>query len=190
VSDTVPGSDVRSADAAPREQPSRPWLVAAVAAVGVLIGANLLLARVTGGEALFCVARSDCGAVHASRYAMFLGAPTAAWGVGLYAVIGGLALGGLPARRWLAAFQLSVVGLATSTYLAYLAVRVLGAACVYCLLSAAIAATLSAALLAWRPPVAPHRSLLRAGPLMALTTVTAFATVLIAAAGFALGSSP
>jgi uncharacterized membrane protein len=157
--------------------------VVAVAAAGWLIAANLLLAPFTG-MALFCVPGSDCGTVHASRYAAFLGLPTSAWGAALYAAVGGLGLLGLPARRWLAAFVLSVVGLSAATYLAYLALFVLGAACVYCFVSAAIAGTLLAVVLAGRPAATAHRPLLSAGSLAGLGGLTALGTVAIVATAF------
>lgn len=172
-----------SAAAERRERPARQWLVVVVAAAGWLTAGNFLLARFTG-TALFCVPGSDCGTVHASRYAAFLGLPTAAWGAALYAAVGGLGWFGLPARRWLAAFVLSVVGLSAAAYLVYLALFVLGAACVYCGVSAAIAGTLLAVVLAGRPPATGHRPLLRAGSLAVLGGLTALGTVVIVATAF------
>lgn len=172
-----------SAAAERRERPARQWLVVVVAAAGWLTAANFLLAPLTG-MALFCAPGSDCGAVHASRYAAFLGLPTAAWGAALYAAVGGLGLLGLPARRWLAAFVLSVVGLSAATYFAYLALFVLGAACVYCFVSAAIAGTLLAVVLGGRPAATAQRPLVRAGSLAVLGGLTALGTVAIVAAAF------
>ncbi len=52
--------------------------------------------------------------MQSSRYAAFLGAPTAAWGALLYALVVGLALGGFTVRRWLAVFAMVAAAVAFS----------------------------------------------------------------------------
>lgn len=182
------GSRGGRARPAPGEAPRRDWPVAALAAAGVAVAGYLAATKLAGGRALFCTAGGGCDVVQASRYALFLGLPTAAWGAALYAAIGGLALLGLSARRWLAAFLLAVVGAAFSAYLTYLELAVLRAVCGYCVTSAVIAVALFGLLLV-RRPAAAGRPAGRPAGVAALASVTAVATVAIAAFVFAAGSS-
>jgi uncharacterized membrane protein len=168
--------------------PSRPdWLVGGLAGLGVAIAGYLAVTRLLGGSVLFCTDQGGCEVVQASRYAMFLGLPTAAWGAGLYAAVGGLALAGFTASRWLAAFVLTVVGVAFSGYLSYLELVVIGAVCGYCVVSAAIAAGLLGLVLG-RRSVASRWSPLGPGRLAALGGVTAVLTVLVGIGVFAAGA--
>jgi uncharacterized membrane protein len=171
-----------------REPPGPDWIVAGVAATGFGVAGYLAATKLVGGSALFCAAGSGCDIVQASRYASFLGAPTAAWGAGLYGATGALALAGLPARQWLAAFLLAVAGVAFSLYLTYVELFVLRAVCAYCLASAGIAVALLGVLLARRPPATGRRSPARPARAAVLGGLTAAATVILAIALFALGS--
>lgn len=181
------GAMVRVSRQAQRETPRPDWPVAAVAAAGLLIAGYLAATKLAVADALFCAAGSGCDVVQASRYAVFLGLPTAVWGAGLYAAIGGLALLGLEARRWLAAFLLAVAGVFFSALLTALQLFVIGALCAYCLLSAGIAVALFAVLLVRPPASAEGRPALRPARLLTLGAVTALATVIVGAAGFVLG---
>lgn len=150
--------------------------------------ANLALAPLTG-VALFCAPHSDCGVVHAGRYASFLGLPTSAWGLALYAVVGAAALLGLTTwRRWIGVFVLGVVGVSTSAYLQYVALFVIGARCTYCLVSVVIASALFVALLRTRPRAVDGRSWLRPGALALVGSATAAATVAVIWVVFHLGT--
>jgi len=175
----------REAVAAPR----REWLLAAIAALGVAIAGYLTATRLSGGSAVFCTAGSGCDVVQASRYATFLGLPTAAWGALLYAAIGALALWGLQAQRWLWAFLLSVAGASFSLYLSYLAAVAIGAFCIYCAASNVVALALVGVLLARRPEIGGKRSPTRPARLVTLGAVTAIATVVFGAGVFASYSS-
>lgn len=177
------GAMVRVSRQGQRETPRPDWPVAAVAAAGLLIAGYLAATKLAVADALFCAAGSGCDVVQASRYAVFLGLPTALWGAALYAVIGAVALLGLDARRWLAAFLLAVAGVSFSALLTALQVFVIGALCAYCLLSAGIAVALFAVLL-YRHPASAER---RPSRLLTLGAVTALATVVLGAAGFVLG---
>lgn len=159
-------------------------VVAAVAAAGVLVAAYLTATTLSGASALFCQGNGGCDVVQSSRYARFLGAPTAAWGAVFYLTIGALALVGLTARRWLPAFVLGVVGVAFSAYLTYVAVAMLRALCLYCLASAGIAVSLLALLVVRRPHAVTHRAWGRPSRLAALGLVTAVLTIAVAAAAF------
>lgn len=172
-----------------REEPQparRDWWVAALSAIGVLVAGYLAVNKWSGGTALFCTAGSGCDIVQASRYAVVLGLPTAAWGAGLYAAVGALALLGLPPRRWLAAFLLAVAGASFSLYLTYLSIFAIGATCAYCLASAGIALGLFGLLLLRRPPAAGRRSPVRPTRVVALGALTAVATVVFGAGVFAI----
>lgn len=170
-----------------RSTPLRPdWLVAGLAAVGLAIAAYLVVTKLAGGSALFCRGVGGCEVVQASRYATLLGLPTAAWGAGLYAAVGALALSGLGARRWLAGFLLAVAGVAFSAYLTYLELFVIGAVCWYCVVSAATAAALLGVLLGRRRSVTGPRRFLRPGRVLGLGAVTAVATIVLGVGVFAL----
>src|SRR5512134_3962296 len=95
-----PDQRARAAErhAAPKVRPE--WLVGGLAALGLAVAGYLAITKLTGGGALFCKGVGGCEVVQQSRYAMFLGLPTAAWGAALYAVSGGLALSGLTPWRW------------------------------------------------------------------------------------------
>ncbi len=170
-----------------RERAGRDWLVAGLAAAGLLVAGSLAVAKLAAGSAPFCAAGGGCEAVQASRYGVFLGLPTALWGAGLYAAIGGLALLGLDARRWLAAFLLAVSGVSFSALLTALQVFAIRAVCASCLLSAGVAVALFAVLLLRRPTSAERWPALRPPRLLALGAVTVLATVALGAGGFALG---
>jgi uncharacterized membrane protein len=164
------------------EPPRRDWLVAALSAAGFVVAVYLSFTKLAGASALFCETGGGCDVVQASRYALFLGLPTAAWGAALYATVGALALARLTVRRWLVAFCLSVAAVSFSAYLTYLSVFELGATCGYCLASAGIALALFGLLLA-RRPVAGKR--LRGARLVTLGLMTAVVTVIVGAAVFA-----
>lgn len=176
-----PGRQERAAEA-----PSD-YLVAAVAAAGVAVASYLAAVKLAGGQALLCAAGSGCDIVQASRYAMFLGLPTALWGAVLAAAIGVLGLAGLTPGRWLAAFLLSVAGVSFTAYLAALELLVIGAVCNWCVAWAMTAVALPALLLV-RRPAAGRRSPVRGRRVAALGAITAVATVVIGAGVWAAGS--
>ena len=175
----------RSRRAAEPEIPQRDWWVAALSAIGLLVAGYLAVNKWSGGTALLCTAGSGCDIVQASRYAVVLGLPTAAWGAGLYAAVGALALLGLPPRRWLGAFLLAVAGASFSLYLTYLSIFAIGATCTYCLLSLAIALALFGLLLLRRPPTKGRRSPVSATRVATLGILTAVVTVVFGAGVFA-----
>jgi uncharacterized membrane protein len=127
------------------------WPVAALATAGLAISLYLTLTKLAGATALLCRPGGGCDVVQSSSYATFLGLPTAAWGVGLYVVVGALALAGLTARRWLWVFVLAVVGASFSAFLTFVELAILHAVCFYCLTAALVALALLAVVLAQRP---------------------------------------
>lgn len=169
--------------------PSGPdWGATALAAAGLAVSAYLTWTKWSGATALFCETGSGCDIVQASRYAMLLGLPTAAWGVLLYAALGGLALAGLPPRRWVCAYALAVAGVAFSAYLTWLSVVELGAVCPYCLVDAGIAAALLGWLLARRPDPTGRRAPTRRGRVIAIGIAAAVGAVVVGMGVFAAGS--
>jgi uncharacterized membrane protein/glutaredoxin len=133
-------------------------MVVALAVAGFVVSGYLAWLKWSGAPAVFCTVGTGCDIVQSSRYATFLGAPTALWGALAYVAIVVLALTGLGSPpRWRAAFVLAAAGAGFSLYLTYLSLFELRAACVWCLASAAIIAALLV-ILAWRrPPAASER---------------------------------
>lgn len=167
------------------------WLVVAVAAAGVAVSGVLAWSRWAGAAVPLCEGGTGCDIVQASRYSMLLGVPTAFWGTLLFAAVGALALWGLTARRWLAAFVLAVAAVAFSGYLTGVSLLVIGATCVWCLAAGALTVALLGAVVATRPP-GGRRSWLRAPRLPIAGALTAVATVVLAAGLFVepVGGSP
>jgi uncharacterized membrane protein len=173
---------------APR--PRTDWLIALLAAAGVVVSAYLGWLKVQGGNALLCQAGSGCDIVQASRYATILGVPTALWGTAFYVAVGTLAALGLTAQRWLWAFLLVAAGAAFSLYLTAISVFVIRATCPYCLASNALALALLAALAWRRPATAGRRQPLRWSRMVPLGGAAAVAAVVAGAAVFATHHVP
>lgn len=177
----------------PRYQPppARPdWIVAGLAAVGLVIALYLAWTKWSGSAAAFCTAGSGCDIVQASRYSLFLGVPVGVWGALLYAVLGGLAIAGLTEARWMAAFLVSVAGLSFSAYLTYIELFVLRAVCFYCVLSALITLALFATLLLRRPPATGRRSPIRPMRVATAGILVAIATIVFGAGVYATPTAP
>lgn len=172
----------------PPAPPRRDWLVAGLAAAGLAIAGYLAATKLAGGAAAFCAAGGGCDLVQSSRYATFLGLPTALWGAALYAAVGGLALLGLDERRWSAAMLLAAAGAGFSLYLTYLELFVIEAVCGYCVASALIALALFALLAVRRPAPSGRRSLARPRRLAASAALSAVAAVVVAAGIYAAGA--
>ncbi|HSH45987.1 MAG TPA: vitamin K epoxide reductase family protein [Longimicrobiales bacterium] len=120
-------------------------VVAAVALVGVFVATYLLLYNLGLVGSIVCGIGGGCETVQASEYAYFLGIPVAAWGLGGYLAILGVAmLGTQPAlaeERWvgMTLFGLATVAFLFSLYLSALEQWVIGAWCRWCVVSAILA---------------------------------------------------
>jgi uncharacterized membrane protein len=180
----VPGSGKR----VPASPPRLDWPIALVAVLALAVSAYLASLKLVGSTPLFCEAQSGCDVVQSSRYAVFLGVPTALWGAALYAVIAGLALAGLTVSRWLAAFVLAGVAVSFSGYLTYLELGVIRAVCPYCVVVAMLAVLLFALLVIRRPVSSARRSPTRPGRMVGVAVATAFVTVFIAVGVFSATS--
>lgn len=118
--------------------------VAVLALVGALVSTYLLLYKLGFLGTLVCGVDGGCERVQASRWSSFLGLPVAAYGVGGYLALLGIALYGLrgdqagrpQATRWLAG--LSALGVVFSLYLLALELFVIHAICRWCTVSGAV----------------------------------------------------
>jgi uncharacterized membrane protein len=174
---------------APPPPPTRDWPVAAVALVALAISVYLGVLKLAGSAPLFCEAESGCDIVQSSRYAVFLGVPTALWGAALYAAVAVLALVGLTVQRWLAAFVLAVVAVSFSGYLTYLELAVIHAICKYCAVVAGLAVIMLVLLVVRRPAATGRRSPTRPGRLVAVGGAVAVVTLFVAVGVFSGGSA-
>jgi uncharacterized membrane protein len=131
-------------------------LAALLALVGLFVATYLTLYKVGIVGTLVCAVGS-CETVQTSRWAIFLGAPVAAWGVGYYLVVCAMAIAGTTAR-WedspglsLAMVLLTGWGALFSLWLTWLELFVIHAICQWCVASAIIAVALFVvSLLDWR----------------------------------------
>jgi uncharacterized membrane protein len=118
-------------------------VIAVLALGGVFISAYLTLYKLGYIGTLSCSIGS-CETVQTSKWAKFLGAPVAAWGVVFYiAVLATAIVGTLPAntesRQFSRALLIeAMLGFVFTVYLTSLEAFVIHAYCIYCLGSAAI----------------------------------------------------
>jgi uncharacterized membrane protein len=157
------------------------WLVAGFAAIGFAVSVYLTIVKLAGGSALFCEAGSGCDIVQASRWATFLGVPTAAWGAVVYAILAGLAIVGLTTQRWTWAFVLATGAVAFAGYLAWIELFVLRAICPWCVVVALAGVAVLITLLARRPAPRGRRASTRPARLATIGVVTAVVTIVVAA---------
>jgi len=118
-------------------------IVAALALAGIFVALYLLLYKIGIVGNLSCSIGS-CETVNTSKWAVFLGAPVAAWGVGFYVVMFSLALVSLQDRYAdsLGMSKLLVLvsgaGFLFSAWLTSLELFVIHAICQWCVMSAII----------------------------------------------------
>jgi len=118
-------------------------LMALVALIGVFLSLYLTMFKLGYIGTLACGSGS-CETVQLSKWGDFLGLPVAAWGVGYYAIVLGLAFAGVQVRyessarltNWLV--YVTGAGLLFSLWLTYLELFVIHALCRWCLGSAAM----------------------------------------------------
>lgn len=121
----------------------RRMTIAALALIGAFVATYLMLYKIGAIGQLAC-GLGSCERVNISRWATFLGAPVAAWGVAFYVATLVVAVAGTsPAwsgRREISIVltAMSAVGVAFSAWLTYLELYVIGAVCRYCVVSAVI----------------------------------------------------
>src|SRR6478672_6888379 len=122
---------------------TRRMIVAALALAGIFVAVYLLLYKLGVVGHLSCNIGS-CETVNTSRWATFMGAPVAAWGVGYYIGVFVLAMVSTGERyadsvgmSKLLAF-VAGTGLLFSAYLTYLELFQIHAICAWCVVSAII----------------------------------------------------
>jgi len=131
-----------------RRKGLEPSLYGAAALLALLgLGDSIYLAvhHLTGQD-VDCLASADCETVLTNSYAVVGKIPLAAFGVAGYFIVFSLATLAAFGRGWAKPFFLWLVGgmLGVTCWLLYLQAFVLHAFCDFCLLSAALTATLSA----------------------------------------------
>ena len=133
-----------------RALPNKPLLVPALLGLGLasyLTGAVWLET-----SPLACGVGSGCELVQSSRFASFLGIPTAAWGLAAYAGLAATAVGvRRPRVHWILSAGLSGTALSVSLYLTGISIFEIGATCGWCLASLSLVAICFAVSLAQRP---------------------------------------
>ena len=122
-------------------------IVAALALAGIFVALYLLLYKIGIVGNLSCSIGS-CETVNTSKWAVFLGAPVAAWGVAFYVVMFSLALVSLQ-DRYADSYSMSKllvlvsgIGFAFSAWLTFLELFVIHAICQWCVISAIIVTTI------------------------------------------------
>lgn len=124
--------------------------VALIALVGFFLALYLTLYKIGIMGELACAVGS-CERVQSSRYAVVLGVPVAAWGLGFYGLVFSIALAGLqPAYERAriiprALVALSAWGLLFSAWLTYLELFVIQGICMWCVISALLIVLLAVA---------------------------------------------
>ena len=122
-------------------------IVAALALAGIFVALYLTLYKLGLIGELSCSIGS-CETVNSTPWAVFLGAPVAAWGVAFYVVTFAVAMAGIQGRYaesphlGLVLVLLSGFGVAFSAWLTYLELFVIHAICQWCVVSAVLAAIL------------------------------------------------
>jgi uncharacterized membrane protein len=121
----------------------RRMIIAGLALIGVFVALYLTLYKVGVIGHLAC-GLGGCERVNTSKWAIFAGAPVAAWGVAFYIATFVVALVGTSPswidRREIAYLLagMSFVGVAFTAWLTYLELYVIEAICKYCVTSAVI----------------------------------------------------
>ncbi|MEO1132699.1 MAG: vitamin K epoxide reductase family protein [Cyanobacteria bacterium J06639_1] len=132
-----------------------PWLyrhsrtvLTVLSVMGAVLTAYLTISKFQATEVALCSGEGmSCDLVLGSRWAMFLGLPTALWG--LLAYLGVLALAVVPQSlplvkqwRWPVLFGLTTAMAAFEVYMLYLMVGVLKSFCLYCTVSIVLVAAI------------------------------------------------
>jgi uncharacterized membrane protein len=118
-------------------------IVAALALAGIFVALYLLLYKLGAIGTLSCSVGS-CETVNSSRWATFLGLPVAAWGLGFYVALFGVAMASTTERYRDSArmpgllLGMTTLGVVFSAWLTYLELFVIRAICQWCVVSAII----------------------------------------------------
>lgn len=159
-----------------------------LAGLGALLTAYLTYSKWTQQEVALCGSQGGCDLVLSSRWAEFLGLPTALWGFVGFGVVLGLAV--LPDTlalvkkwRWLGLFVSVTAMMAFEVYMAYLMLFELRQFCLYCTISIGLVTGL------WLTVLFGRRWLER-GQLFMWGTILSVLTLLTTHAGYMLQAPP
>lgn len=115
------------------------WWIPLAAVAGIVVAAYLAAVEMTLSEAV-CGVVGNCNSVQQSQYSRVLNIPIGVIGLAGYAGLIAAWSAGRFSQRWLwlrrALLEMCLLGAAFSTYLTFLEPFVIGATCVWCLLSA------------------------------------------------------
>ncbi|HBH71730.1 MAG TPA: hypothetical protein DDX26_02610 [Candidatus Yonathbacteria bacterium] len=122
------------------------WSLIGLALVGFTDSAYLLAKRISGAP-IPCFITSGCDTVSKSPYSVLFGIPLSAWGVLFYLGIGFLALLYIDTKNLIVAKLIpfaTTLGFLSSLYFVYVQKFLIGAFCIYCILSAIVSTLLFA----------------------------------------------
>lgn len=140
-----------------RRRPERSdWLLAAIAALGMLVTGYLTITAWGDSAPLLCREGGGCDLIQRSQWSRLLGLPIALWGFLTYALLVLLSLAPMTRlRRWQRSWTVAFIGLAISLYLTAAGWIALDAFCAWCLLSLLLIGTFFVVLGMHRPVSAP-----------------------------------
>ena len=153
----TPGSEQRlpHAPAARAANPGGPLqvIVLVLAVCGIVLTTYLSYTALFEAHPAFCAEGSGCDLVQGSRWATFLGMPTAAWGLFTYLVMATLAWRTrTKPKSWTPLIFVAIGGFGISAYLTVISIVEIEATCAYCLASFGIITAIMVLTLAQRPP--------------------------------------
>lgn len=122
------------------------WSLIGLALIGFTDSAYLLTKRISGTP-IPCFITSGCDTVSKSPHSVLFGVPLSAWGVLFYLGIGFLALLYVDTKNLIVAKLIpfaTTLGFLSSLYFIYVQKFLIGAFCIYCILSAIVSTLLFA----------------------------------------------
>ena len=122
--------------------PAPNWPLLVLAAMGMILTGYLTLSAWLGTTAAFCTEGAGCDIVLNSRWSTLLGMPTSFWGFLTYGLLAAVACNRDAANQWRWAWVISLFGVFYSLYLTAISFLELKAACLYCLGSLGLMATI------------------------------------------------
>ena len=143
------------APAARVSNPSGPLtvIVLVLAACGIVLTTYLSYTALFEVHPAFCSEGSGCDLVQGSRWATFLGMPTATWGLFTYLAMATLAWRArTKPKSWTPLIFVAIGGFGISAYLTVISIVEIEATCAYCLASFGIITTVMILTLLQRPP--------------------------------------
>ena len=133
-----------------RTSPNWPLLV--LSGIGVLLAGYLSWTAFNGSAVKGCGLGSACDVVLTSKWATLFGFSTATWGMLAYLTLAGASFIKRAERHWSFAWTIAMFGVLYSLYLTTISLRVLDAACPYCLTSLTLMVSILALVTWQRPP--------------------------------------